>query len=94
MTESRWAVVSMYLVVVLAAVFLPECCDAAVAADRVTSLPGWAGALPSRHYSGYLPVRGGQAFMHYYLQLSEGDPAADPVTLVCLSPCTMTTSAP
>ena len=30
--------------------------DAAVAADEVQSLPGWNGALPSRHYSGYVDV--------------------------------------
>jgi hypothetical protein len=29
----------------------------AIAADEVTSLPGWTGgALPSKHYSGYIPV--------------------------------------
>ena len=28
--------------------------DAAVAADKITSLPGWDGALPSPQYSGYL----------------------------------------
>ena len=26
------------------------------AADEVTSLPGWEGRLPSKHYSGYLDV--------------------------------------
>ena len=26
-------------------------------ADEVKSLPGWDGALPSKHYSGYLDVR-------------------------------------
>lgn len=56
-------------------------CFGAIAGDEVLSLPGWAGALPTRHFSGYLPVRGGAAFMHYYLQLSEGDPGRDPVTL-------------
>ena len=47
--------------------------DGAVAADEVKSLPGWKGALPSRHYSGYLPARNGENHVHYYLQLSEGD---------------------
>lgn len=51
------------------------------ATDEVTSLPGWSGALPSKHYSGYLPVRGNTSHVHYYLQLSEGDPAKDPITL-------------
>lgn len=51
-----------------AAMFSPAV-EAAVAADEVKALPGWDGSLPSRHYSGYLPVRGGQSFMHYYLQV-------------------------
>jgi serine carboxypeptidase-like clade 1 len=55
--------------------------DGAVAADEVKSLPGWKGALPSRHYSGYLPARNGENHVHYYLQLSEGDPNKDPVSL-------------
>jgi hypothetical protein len=40
--------------------------EAAVEADKVTSLPGWKGALPSTHYSGYIPVRNGQ---HHVCQL-------------------------
>ena len=60
---------------------MPMLARSAIAADEVTSLPGWTGKLPTRHYSGYLPVRNGQAFMHYYLQLSEGDPSVDPITL-------------
>lgn len=30
--------------------------EAAVAADEVLALPGWDGALPSRHFSGYVDV--------------------------------------
>ena len=30
--------------------------SAAPAGDVVTSLPGWDGALPSRHFSGYVDV--------------------------------------
>jgi serine carboxypeptidase-like clade 1 len=55
--------------------------QAAVAADEVKSLPGWEGALPTKHYSGYLDANKGQHHMHYYLQLSEGDPKTDPITL-------------
>jgi hypothetical protein len=50
--------------------------QAAVAADEVTSLPGWTGPLPSRHYSGYLEARNGTHHIHYYLTLSEGDPVS------------------
>ena len=28
----------------------------AIKAHEVTALPGWDGPLPSKHYSGYLPV--------------------------------------
>jgi len=48
----------------------------------VTSLPGWSGSLPSKHYSGYLPVgnlSGTKGFIHYWLILSERDPANDPL---------------
>ena len=38
------------------AAWLPALCLGAVPGDRVTSLPGWSGALPSEHYSGYLSV--------------------------------------
>ena len=30
--------------------------QAAIAADEITTLPGWDGALPSKQYSGYLKV--------------------------------------
>ena len=57
---------------------------AAVAGDEVTSLPGWSGPLPSKHYSGYFPTTldgtsAGQ--LHYWLTLSESNPASDPVVL-------------
>eukprot|EP01045_Picozoa_sp_COSAG04_P055368 COSAG04_NODE_25259_length_310_cov_0.725118_1_plen_45_part_01 len=37
----------------LASQLLP-CALAAIAADEIKDLPGWDGALPSRHWSGYL----------------------------------------
>ena len=57
-----------------------------MAADEIHALPGWDGALPSKHYSGHVEVgitqkRAEPSYMHYYLQLSEGDPATDPLTL-------------
>ena len=55
---------------------------AAVPADEVKSMPGWAGALPSRQYSGYLTVGPERnRHLHYYFIESESEPAKDPVTL-------------
>ena len=55
---------------------------AAGATDEVTSLPGWSGPLPSRHWSGFLPTApGSNRSLHYYFAESEGDPATDPVVL-------------
>lgn len=53
-------------------------------ADKVDSLPGWAGPLPSAQYSGYLDVplkTGGEKniHIHYWLSESENDPSTDPV---------------
>ena len=55
---------------------------AAIAEHEVKSLPGWKGALPSRHYSGYLPVgktSGSPGYIHYWLILSERAPETDPL---------------
>ena len=54
---------------------------AAVSHDEIKSLPGWDGPLPTKHYSGYLDAAKGTKHMHYYLQLSEGNPVKDPITL-------------
>eukprot|EP01052_Picozoa_sp_SAG31_P014398 SAG31_NODE_893_length_11177_cov_10.241806_3_plen_110_part_00 len=55
--------------------------DAAVEADEVTALPGWAGALPSRHYSGYAEATPGR-FLHYWLvEAEEVDPTTAPLVL-------------
>ena len=43
----------IYSVLALGALGLAS---AAIEADKVTSLPGYVGDLPSTHYSGYLPV--------------------------------------
>ena len=49
------------------------------AADEVLSLPGWDGALPSRHYSGYLPADNGAKMIHYYLQEADTDASSKPL---------------
>jgi len=47
----------------------------------VQSLPGWAGPLPSPHYSGYLPVDGGTKMLHYYLQEADTGARDKPLVL-------------
>lgn len=54
----------------------------AILEHEVTSLPGWTGPLPSKHYSGYLPVgktSGSPGFIHYWLIMSENKPETDPL---------------
>jgi serine carboxypeptidase-like clade I len=48
--------------------------------DEVLSLPGWSGALPSRHYSGYLRIAGGTN-LHYYFVASEHAPQTAPTVV-------------
>ena len=53
-----------------------------MAGHEVTELPGWAGALPSRHFSGFLEVHAAQ--WHYHLTEAEvEDPARAPLVLYC-----------
>ena len=49
-------------------------------ADEIISLPGWPGALPSKHYSGYLNV-GRTKHLHYWLVEAEEDSQTKPVVL-------------
>ena len=56
----------------------------APAADEITSLPGWSGALPSKWYSGYVNVTASmdrEMLVHYVYIESEGDAAHDPTIL-------------
>ena len=41
------------------------------AADEITALPGWTGALPSRQFSGYLDASPTK-HLHYWMSFSEG----------------------
>ena len=50
----------------------------APAADRVDSLPGWSGPLPSPMYSGFLALPGTQKQLHYLLV--EAEPPLDKAT--------------
>uniref|UniRef100_A0A804RM08 Carboxypeptidase n=1 Tax=Zea mays TaxID=4577 RepID=A0A804RM08_MAIZE len=71
----------LLLLVVVAALLWPP----AVAAPEehlVTGLPGFHGAFPSKHYSGYVTVdERSERSLFYYLVLSERDPAGDPVVV-------------
>jgi serine carboxypeptidase-like clade I len=49
-------------------------------ADRITSLPGWRGELPSAQFSGFLKVSGGSN-MHYWFVESETAPENAPTVL-------------
>jgi len=46
--------------------------------DEITSLPGWDGPLPSKHYSGYIDASPTK-HLHYYMAESESNPSTDPV---------------
>ncbi|KAF8823071.1 putative Serine carboxypeptidase 1 [Cardiosporidium cionae] len=49
--------------------------------DRITSLPGFSGSLPSRMWSGFIPVAGKSKFLHYWFIESESSPSEDPILL-------------
>ena len=60
----------------------PPPAPTAAEADRVHRVPGWSGPLPSRHYSGYVPVGGtGTRLLHYYLQEAEDQADEKPLVL-------------
>ena len=62
--------------------------SAAPSGDRVLSLPGWTGDLPSAQYSGFVdigtpPSGSGSMKMHYYFIESQGNPSTDPLIVWC-----------
>jgi hypothetical protein len=70
--------------VCITAAFLFSRVYAAVEHDRVTTLPGYEGDLPSKHYSGYvnvsLPDQDRVANVHYWFaENAKGDPKAPTV---------------
>lgn len=80
----RKSVSTTMKMIVLVATVLSAAVLGAPAADLVTELPGWQGALPSATYSGYVNVSdtAGMPMMVHYLYIeSEGSPAADPTIL-------------
>lgn len=68
----------------LALTTLLSSAEAAVEGDKMTTLPGYKGALPSTHYSGLMPVgelSGTPGHLHYWFIESESKPSEDPVVL-------------
>jgi hypothetical protein len=66
----------------MAAALAATVANAAIEEHLVTSLPGYDGELPSKHYSGYLPVgktSGVPGYIHYWYIESESDPTNDPL---------------
>ncbi|KAJ0014620.1 hypothetical protein Pint_21250 [Pistacia integerrima] len=57
--------------------------EAAPRNTLVTQLPGFNGTFPSKHYSGYVTIGGGNASknLFYYFTVSERKPLKDPVVL-------------
>jgi len=53
----------------------------AIPSDEVTSLPGWTGPLPSKHYSGLMNIPGSQKMAHYWFVEAETNPATAPLFL-------------
>lgn len=51
---------SITILIVSRACPFPHPCQA----DEVKALPGWSKQLPSKHYSGYIPVANGTKHMH------------------------------
>ncbi len=54
---------------------------AAIPSDEIIALPGWTADLPSRQYSGLLPLPGSQKRAHYWFVESQTAPATAPVLL-------------
>ena len=53
---------------------------AAPSADEVKSLPGWDGALPSKHYSGFLDASITDHLHYVFVEASAVDPSTAPVS--------------
>ncbi|CAN1262251.1 Serine carboxypeptidase 1 [Linum perenne] len=73
--SSRWfpLMISVFVIILRKA-------EAAPADSLVTSLPGFNGTFPSRHYSGYVSLKK-EKNMFYYMIESERNPKDDPVVL-------------
>ena len=80
MTFAKFFLASTLQVVFIC--LLTRDCRAQPAGHEVTSLPGWDKPLPSRHFSGYLPVgstSGVKGHIHYWYIEAETNPETAPV---------------
>lgn len=78
----RMPMASSSLFILLLLLSLLTLVPAAPETALVTSLPGFNGAFPSKHYSGYVTVDENHGkSLFYYFVLSEGNPSMDPVVL-------------
>ncbi|XP_057840649.2 serine carboxypeptidase 1 isoform X2 [Cryptomeria japonica] len=49
---------------------------------QITSVPGYDGSFPSKHYGGYITLDEAHGkYLYYYFVTSQGNPAKDPVVL-------------
>ncbi|KAL6851449.1 hypothetical protein ACP4OV_020382 [Aristida adscensionis] len=74
---------SMALLAAVAAALLLPLAAAAPQEHLVAGLPGFRGALPSKHYAGYVRVdeAASERSLFYYLVQSERDPGGDPLVV-------------
>jgi serine carboxypeptidase-like clade 1 len=59
--------------------FAATCVRTAPTTDLVAKLPDFPGALPSKHYSGYLNALNGSHLHYYLVEATEVDPATAPL---------------
>ncbi|TVU13670.1 hypothetical protein EJB05_37090 [Eragrostis curvula] len=82
MASSSSPFLVLLVVIAAAPVFFSLLAAAAPDEHLVTGLPGFHGAFPSKHYSGYVTVdEANEKSLFYYLVLSERDPAGDPMVV-------------
>jgi hypothetical protein len=56
--------------------------NCAIPGHLIAQLPGYQGKTPSLQYSGLLPASADQSrWLHYWLVLSEHNPATDPLVI-------------
>lgn len=80
--ERRLLLINMIVVVLGAISCFVVVTQSAPLSDLVTHLPGFDGAFPSNHYSGYVPIGASNGKkLFYYFVVSQGNPTEDPVVL-------------
>ncbi|CAN1747534.1 Serine carboxypeptidase 1 [Linum perenne] len=78
--SSRWFPLMISVFEATVVMIMLRKAEAAPADSLVTSLPGFNGTFPSRHYSGYVSLEK-EKNMFYYMIESERNPKEDPVVL-------------